>query len=280
MNSHTFISAYGSVIGLGHIQQDMPMQDACGYDTWDNGWGIAIICDGASSSGFAHIGAHLCVGFLITECRKVDWSTLIQDESTLEEQVFILLLNALEYLKSRRVYELESLSCTVNAVIFSQHSLISFHIGDGRAGYCDISGKWHALFRPHKGEEFNQTVFLTSQIWQEEPHNWLEVRVIKEPYKAFCVLSDGCENAAFECNQWNAQKEIYEDLNRPYSRFFDPLIQGLYLLYQQGKKKAEIQTLWEEFLRNGNKTLTQERDDKSLIIVCNLEQNRILYKTE
>ncbi|MCS7028517.1 MAG: protein phosphatase 2C domain-containing protein [Bacteroidia bacterium] len=267
MNNCKFIAAYGSAIGMSHKIHQQPMQDACGYQTWENGWGIAVVCDGAGSSGFSHIGAHLCVGFLIKESAKINWEILVENKSQLKENIFNLLVRTLEYLKAQN-YLLDSLSCTVNAVVFSTESLISFHLGDGRAGYCDAKGDWHALFVPHKGEEANQTIFLTSPIWVQEPETWLEVQVIQESYTAFCVLSDGCERASFECMQWNPEKGIYEDINKPYPKFFNPLVQILRQLYQQGKSDREISFMWQEFLKCGNPTLAREIDDKSLILVC------------
>lgn len=267
MTNSTFLAAYASVIGLGHVKENLPLQDACGYQFWENGWGCAIVCDGAGSCVYSHVGAALCVDFFIRKFKSIDWSRLLIYPEQLRQEVHTVLYQCVHYLEYSR-YPLEELSCTVNGVVFSWDVLISFHIGDGRAGYCDENGNWKALFTPHKGEEANQTLFITSSLWQDNPSQWIEIQVVQENYTAFCVLTDGCEKAAFECNIWSEEEQKFKDPNLPYSKFFNPLVQGLQQLYAQGKTHDEIQEMWKVFLKNGNKTLAQEVDDKSLILVC------------
>lgn len=261
-----FIAAYASVIGLGHKMQDIPLQDACGYQYWENGWGCAIVCDGAGSCIYSHIGATLCVDFFLRKLKGIHWDTISQNTEQLQKEIHTLFYQCLHYLEYSK-YPLEELSCTVNAVVFSSNMLISFHIGDGRAGYCDTEGNWKALFVPQKGEEANQTMFITSPFWQNNPAQWIDIQVVQTEYTAFCVLTDGCEKASFECNIWIEEEQKFKDLNLPYAKFFNPLVQGIRQLHKENKTQDEIQDIWKTFLENGNKTLSQEIDDKSLIIV-------------
>lgn len=267
MTNNSFLPVYASVIGLGHIMQKMPIQDASGYEYWENGWGCAIVCDGAGSCMYSHIGSALCVDFFIRKLKSTDWDRLLLSQEKLQKEIHILFYQCLHHLQYSG-YPLDELGCTVNGVVFSENTLISFHLGDGRAGYCDPEGNWKPLFTPQKGEEANQTVFITSPLWQENPAQWVDIEVVQKPYTAFCVLSDGCEKAAFECNIWVEEEQRFKDPNLPYSKFFNPLVQGIKQLYTQNKTFAEIQQLWKQFLREGNKTLAQETDDKSLILVC------------
>lgn len=265
-----FIAAYASVIGLGHVSQNLPLQDACGYEYWDNGWGCAIVCDGAGSCKYSHIGAALCVDFFTRKVKGIDWNTLFTYPEKLKKEVFTLFFQCLHYLQYSN-YPLQELSCTVNGVLFSENVLISFHLGDGRAGYCDTQGNWKPLFVPQKGEEANQTIFITSPIWQDNPEQWIDIQVIEEPYDAFCVLSDGCEKASFQCNIWIEEEQVFKDLNLPYPKFFVPLVQGLRKMHTENKTHKEIQQIWKQFLQNGNKALAQEIDDKTMIVVCKSE---------
>ncbi len=271
MTSNTFLSAYASVIGAGHIAENTPLQDACGYEFWENGWGCAIVCDGAGSCAYSHIGAALCVDFFIRKLKGMHWNNLLAHPEQLRREIHTLFYQCVHYLQYSG-YPLDELGCTVNAVVFSEHSLISFHIGDGRAGYCDLQGNWKPLFVPQKGEEANQTMFITSPFWQDNPHHWIDIQVVQEDYTAFCVLSDGCEKASFECNIWADEEQKFKDPNLPYSKFFNPLVQGIQQLYAQGKTHSEIQQMWKQFIKEGNKTLAQETDDKSLILVCKNNQ--------
>jgi len=267
MTNNRFYATYASIIGLGHITQNVPLQDACGYEYWENGWGCAIVCDGAGSCMYSHIGANLCVDFFLRKLKGINWNALIAHSEQLQKEIHTLFYQCVHYLQYSK-YPLEELSSTVNAVVFSENTLISFHIGDGRAGYCDTEGNWKPLFTPHKGEEVNQTVFITSPLWQNNPNQWIDIQLIQEPYTAFCVLSDGCEKAAFECNIWVEEEQKFKDPNLPYSKFFNPLVHGIKQLYAQNKTTDEIQQMWKQFLKDGNKTLAQEIDDKSLILVC------------
>jgi hypothetical protein len=267
MTNNVFLAAYASVIGSGHIAQNMPLQDACNYELWENGWGCAIVCDGAGSCVYSHIGAVLCVDFFLRKLKGIHWDILLNYPQQLQKEIHTLFYQCVHYLQYSR-YPLEELACTVNTVVFSDNVLISFHIGDGRAGYSDTNGNWRALFTPQKGEEANQTLFITSPIWQNNPTDWIDIQIIQENYTAFCVLSDGCEKAAFECNIWSEEEQRFKDPNLPYSKFFNPLVQGIQQLYAHNKTYSEIQQIWKQFLKEGNKTLAQETDDKSLILVC------------
>ena len=66
-------------------------------------------------------------------------------------------------------------------------------------GYHDnTNGEWLPLFRPHKGEEANQTLFITS-AWEglAELGGVLvpESHVYRGDIDALCLLSDGMEKA-------------------------------------------------------------------------------------
>jgi hypothetical protein len=80
------------------------------------------------------------------------------------------------------------------------------HIGDGRAGFCSSAGgEWVSILTPHKGEEANQTIFITNNWWSKS--NFImsgvsvpEARVIRKNPSAFTIMSDGCEAHSFECS--------------------------------------------------------------------------------
>lgn len=120
---------------------------------------------------------------------------------------------------------------------------------------------------PFHGHEANETVFITSEIWYDEViDSYLGCNIIKNDVKAFCLLSDGCEKAAFECNLYDEEKETYYDPNRPYVPFFQSNIDAIPKLFDSGKSQLEINDAWRRFLTDGNEKLKIESDDKTIIL--------------
>jgi len=50
MENKTWFTVEASIIGKGHVQSGMPCQDENSITDLGNGWGLAIICDGAGSA--------------------------------------------------------------------------------------------------------------------------------------------------------------------------------------------------------------------------------------
>ena len=170
-------------------------------------------------------------------------------------------------------YNLESLSCTLIVIVQLKNKLLITHIGDGRAGYCNLKGEWKAMLTPHKGGYSNETVFITSNIWQDDIllDKYIESNIIDEKLKAFCLLTDGCENASFECYKVDAQSSIPVDVNRPFKDFFhDNINVHIPNLVKAQKSQPELNDIWKTFLKNGNDSLKNETDDKSMIIALKI----------
>jgi len=79
-------------------------------------------------------------------------------------------------------------------------------------------------------------------------------------------MSDGCESTTFELNRFNEESQLYERLNNPYPKFFNPNVEILRELAESGKTSNEIDELWGKFLHNGNSKFETEIDDKTLIL--------------
>ena len=63
--ANNWILAFASVLGKGHMDNDLPCQDACDVRLLENDWGIAVVADGAGSAEFSDIGAQKTVDFAI-----------------------------------------------------------------------------------------------------------------------------------------------------------------------------------------------------------------------
>ena len=83
----------------------------------------------------------------------------------------------------------------------------------------------------------------------------------------------GCESATFELNRFNEETQLYERLNNPYPKFFNPNVTILRELAISGKSSEEIDALWLKFLQDGNSKFESETDDKTLILGTVLNNN-------
>ena len=277
MPSADWVFAFASVQGNGHIAENIPCQDAHRVEHYEN-FTIAIVCDGAGSCENSHKGAKQvtdsCLIHFGKRISESDWADSLPTEPIWQEtakQTLRLVRDDLEKFAQCEELPFKSLSCTVIVVVNLPGGLLVTHVGDGRAGCCTINGDWLPALTPFRGEEANQTVFITSEIWEDSIiGHYLESQVISGPLSAFCLLSDGCEKVAFEVNLYDKTTERFYDPNRPYPPFFNPLQKILLTLHEQQKTQEEINTLWAGFLTNGLEQLRLETDDKTMILAVRL----------
>jgi hypothetical protein len=264
-----------SAIGKDHIKFGKPCQDSFHYELLRNGWGIAIVADGAGSAQNSHLGS----AFVAKQAARRYFRDLViehewykginipseQGWQTLASKKWEEVRGALEVYAQHNDVSAKSLACTAIVVIFSPSMILVTHIGDGRAGYRNDKNEWRPLIKPYKGEEANSTIFLTSINWREEPHNYIESKIINDQITAFTLMSDGCEKHAFECSKVDAD-DNWSDPNLPYPRFFEPLVNNLLEMKAQGENLEVIHEKWGRFLESGTKGLEDEPDDKTLIL--------------
>ena len=266
-----------SVQGKGHFEDKIPCQDYS-YSFQHNDYTICVVCDGAGSCENSHIGS-----YHVTHLANTHFMQLIEEQGwnnpslNIEEtdwtinakQTLKKIKNDLEGKITIQGYSFKSLACTIIVVIQLKDILLVTHIGDGRAGYCNMNDEWFSMINPFKGNYTNETVFITSDIWDDEIllSKYIECRIIRNEIKAFCLLSDGCENASFECYQFDIEKNIPIDTNKPYKDFFDANINvNIPKLIMDGKDEKELNEIWASFLKEGNNTLKNEMDDKTMIL--------------
>ena len=271
----SWVVAYASVIGNGHILMNLPCQDSCEHKRINDTWGVAVVSDGAGSAAHSDIGSDFVARNMahcleeVLERRK--WSTegeLPTEEEWREEGVKALQIvrQRLEQFSQAKEYKIADLACTVLAVLYSPFGILTAHIGDGRAAYSVEPDKWEALIEPFRGSEVNETVFITSNIWTTEGVDiYIETGIVKGAIRAFALLSDGCENGSFEVNVWDEETQKYHDPNRPYGKFFEPNLKGMLQLKKENKPQEEINKIWGGFLKDGSKQFKHETDDKTMI---------------
>ena len=274
-----------SVKGNGHIQSNMPCQDNHMFESLNNGWGIAIVSDGAGSAAHSELGSKIVVSRgifhfknLIEKERWIAKQSLPTDIEWFQKSYAVLkdIRNDVMMVAKKNNIDVKSLSATCLVVIYSPFGLLTVHIGDGRMGYKSNSGEWKPMMTPHKGEEANQTIFLVSDFWSIPNYEMSSVlvpecRVIRENVKAFALMSDGCENTAWLCSALNSDTGKYEDRNLPFDKFFNPLEETLLTFDKNSILEEERQSKWYKFIESGTSGFTREQDDKTMIYAINID---------
>lgn len=268
-----------SVIGLSHIQMKKPCQDFCGYESLENGWGIAITSDGAGSAEHSEVGSRIVVERGIFHFKQKiltkNWiadNTLPTDAewTQVAYYAFKSVYDDLKTAAEKKGMNLSSLAATAIVLIHTPKGILVSHIGDGRAGYTNRNGCWQSIIVPHKGEEANQTIFITSDFWNIPNHVMSgvivpESRVIRDTASAFTLMSDGCESACWLCNRFNDKKQMYCDPNEPYDKFFTPICNSIESMKNEQGDSDEMEKKWANYLLSEGK-FAKEPDDKTMIV--------------
>lgn len=260
---------WASVKGELHNKLNIPCQDSCSVKQITEKWGIAAVSDGAGSALNSEMGSKFIVETAINYFNDYIIRSELNPSITTEIIWREFCLNCIKNIKrelkifsDQNNYEYESLASTLLLILFSSERLLFINIGDGRAGYKNRAGDWLPAIKPFKGEEANATVFVTSDLFANE-ELYIETNIIEHAV-AFCLLTDGMEKICYEVNVLNETLNHYEDLNKPYKKFFDPCIQKLNEF--DTSEFAEVNKLWANFLEKGTETIKRENDDKTLII--------------
>lgn len=269
-----------SAIGGMHVQKDIPCQDNYAIKKVDTARGVAVVCDGAGSKVNSQFGSKL-----VSE-KACDWlsKAVLDNRHDLENKTSIQsLANELytylydELLRYAKESEMpfDTLGCTLIAVIFQPQSLICMHIGDGRAAYQNFDGEWHALMEPWNTEE-GYTVFLTTETVRAAPaprEEYIRTTLIPSTVASFVIMSDGCENASFECLILDKKTKKYFKPNRPFPQFFNPVKKTLVQVHNHyNDDHEEAKQIWQKFLEEGTLQLKNETDDKTMVFGINKTQ--------
>lgn len=277
MINKNWLFAKASIIGKQHIEDNLPCQDSHKLELIDeNGWGIAVVSDGAGACKHADIGSQKVVEFGFSHfnfvVKEKGWATLntfpLKEEwQEIAESGFKIIFDDIRLFAENQNYNYRDLGATVIVVVFSPNGLLIAHIGDGRAGYLDKEGEWKAIMNPYKGEEANTTVFITSnRIWENTNlSDYIKTNVIQDEIMAFTLMTDGCENATFEIVVENEITKENEYKNKPFANFFNPHIEALKTRLKE-LNQEEIDMLWGNYLIAGTSALERESDDKTLIL--------------
>ena len=268
-----------TLLGRGHQSNGKPCQDYHLVMDLGDGWHLYLVSDGAGSAKASDRGARynceLMSRSLQRLIKKKDWKANPQPPTELEWHVeFDNLCRGIKNLVTDKVESLDEpvekrdFNATILVLLTTPQCMLCGHIGDGRMGYQDIRGEWHSLMTPHKGEEANQTVFLMNN-WDKPriPAPSMsgvyvpETRVVIDVPAAVVLLSDGCENFAWQCVMPNEETGVYYDKNQPFEGFLNPLIDNI-----KESPQEEMMDCFASFIDSANPACLDESDDRTLLL--------------
>lgn len=277
-----------SIQGRSHLGENVPCQDYHAFENLGDGWLLAIVSDGAGSAREAARGSKANCDLAIAMIKKLltdkgwkeknylptDKEWYIEIRNIFEIMQVVISEKAIElsddYRKQHGVdLEARDFNATILTLIVTPRGMMAAHIGDGRMGYLSVDGEWRPLMIPHKGEEASATVFV--------PNNWNrqmcipaftlsdvylpDTCVVSERPKAFVLMSDGCESFSWVCKEYDKEKNYYFDRNRPFPKFFNPLIEFL------NEKKNDPRQIDDfiEVIDIGTEGGRRESDDRTML---------------
>ncbi len=242
---------------------------------------MAVVCDGAGSAKRSEKGSEFVAKRAIPNIfkpiiEKRGWkkaNTLPSeaDWKLIAKEGFEKVTEALLTIATQQKVVAKELACTAILVISTPKGILAAHIGDGRAAYCNDKNEWKALIKPFKGEEANQTVFVTSG-WEKDPITYFESHVIEDNILAYTLMSDGCEATAFHCSYIDPKTKMWSDPNEPSVSFYNNVSKQIAEDLKQGKKVEEINKDWTLFLEKGLQGFRDEQDDKTMIFAIAVDK--------
>lgn len=277
--------AFASATGKSHRENNIPCQDAFRMKRLPCNCGIAIVADGAGSSSHSQLGSRLLADIGITLFSdKLSKSGFLRKKRPLRKdhwrrivlKCFTQLQTELIKLSDDKGLHIKNLSSTIIVVAFSPWGIMSAHIGDGRAAYCNLDKLWQSIITPFSGSEAGATVFFTTKEVWDKPDRFIETRCIKDNVTGFSLSSDGLEKTTFLCYVKYPNKELFSDPNKPFEEFFNPIGKSLYQMSAKGWNQRKINATWQDFLDKGNERLINESDDKTMII--GILRNSIIWQ--
>jgi len=280
-SNSSWVVVHDSVIGWQHKYGDepTPCQDNNKHEPISDKCGIAVVCDGAGSACNSDLGSEFVSKEAVDVFKKLviehGWNQGVFPEEKewceIADRALTTIYSRLKSHADTHSLDIDDLACTVIVLIYVPEGLLFTHIGDGRAAYQNADGEWISILQPHKGNEANQTIFITNEIWMKgglklKGITVPESIVIKDDVVSFALMSDGCERHCFDLGSYDKANERFIPANRPHPGFFNPLRSALSAMVHAGVLDNEISKKWRGFLEKGTDGLRDEPDDKTMIL--------------
>jgi hypothetical protein len=231
-----------SAIGKGHIDGDLPCQDAFAYASGAERL-VAVVCDGAGSASRSEVGAINCSRTICDFLAAFEGPPEAVCDRPVIEQAVEVARTCLASFANELALPIRELNCTlVGAVLYPKGGCL-FHIGDG-VGVAEFDGVSPLVSFPENGEYANETYFVTQDDWK------IHLRVLNftNEITSLALMSDGAMSFAFKRTGL-------------FGPFMDPV--KSYLATVSTKEGSEA--LKETLAGEGTWKITS--DDKSLVLI-------------
>ncbi|MBS3028600.1 MAG: protein phosphatase 2C domain-containing protein [Dolichospermum sp. DET50] len=245
-----------SAVGTSHQAEKIPCQD-CGNYRIFNDVIVGAVADGAGSAKYSQIGSELAVDTALNYLkgnlnnRKKFWENLSKpltekEVKKLFNQTFKKVIKELNKQGTNKGDSVNDLACTLLVFIATPEWVAAMQIGDGFMIVHPQDSEYQLLFKPDKGEFFNETTFVTSANAVEE----MQVQVISGNQEFICASTDGLEKVAIRLSDW-----------KPFPPFFKPFEEYL----RETNNPEEDDQYIIDFL-NSERLNSRTDDDKTLVL--------------
>ncbi|MFN5516121.1 MAG: PP2C family serine/threonine-protein phosphatase, partial [Cyanobacteriota bacterium] len=253
-----------SVVGAGHLSQNLPCQDASQYRQHPSGLLLGAVADGAGSAAHSQLGAELVVRESLDYLERwevfarkrrhrfLPWLKSLTPDQRRKffAKLVRFLRRRLAQLAAREGIEYKSLASTLLVFIAGREGVAAMQIGDGFMVVRPQKGDYELLFHPDKGEYINETTFITSANALED----IQSSVYEESPHFICAATDGLEKVAIKFQDWTAFSPFFEPLETFLTETRDPETEDEYL---------------QSFLQS-ERLNQRTQDDKTLLIALAL----------
>lgn len=186
--------AASAVCGRFHESRRMPCQDRA-ISSRGKTVSVIALSDGAGSVSFADTGASIVVSEISKFLRASFHLLLDLDRDQIAKLIISRLQKSLNRRAGKENISLNELSATLLFVATDGEKFLCGQLGDGRiARFNTDTLRSDSVFDGHKGEHFNETIFVTSSGAISELYlEWGESKDVG----GFALMSDGAEDSLF-----------------------------------------------------------------------------------
>ena len=196
MSAAAWRYVYTSVRGTGHLDTNLPCQDASlvhqAINSEDEPLLVLVASDGAGSAARSEEGSQL----VCEEARKLLEYRFTSADFRPDEDFGVEVVHQLKGLLTTLAEDLgcalRDLACTLTVAVILPEWAWFMQIGDGAIiVQPSAADPFEVVFWPDNGEYANQTYFLT-----DVPDKHIHVRLIERPLERVSLITDGLQTLA------------------------------------------------------------------------------------
>lgn len=187
--------AAAAVAGSAHTEQGSSCEDYVAVRRAQGRFAIAL-ADGAGSAIHARLGARTVVSSVLRLLMRDLSKLLALEQAEVAAHIVGRLQRALGRQAERQNSPLHHLASTLLFAATDGEHFLCGQLGDGRIARFDANlSRAQLVFEPHKGEFFNETLFVTAT--EAARHLQLMTGNMHE-VGGFALLSDGAEESLYQ----------------------------------------------------------------------------------